>query len=54
VDLVELTDYPAPDDRDELAFTILNPPPTGFSYSLSGPQITITLLKTPLRDRRRR
>ena len=49
VDLVELTDYPAPDDRDELAFTILDPPPTGFSYSLSGQQITITAAESAVK-----
>lgn len=42
VDLVELTDYPAQDDLDELAYTVLNPQPTGFTYSLTGQQISIT------------
>src|SRR5690606_4638143 len=35
LDLVRLTTYPYPDDRDELAFTALPPLPVGFSYSLT-------------------
>ncbi len=36
IDLVRLTSYPYLDDIDELAFTVLNPLPEGFSYTLTG------------------
>ncbi|HRQ00080.1 MAG TPA: Ig-like domain-containing protein [Terrimesophilobacter sp.] len=41
IDLLRLTTYPYPDDVDELAYTALAPLPTGFSYSLTGQQLTI-------------
>lgn len=41
LDLVRLTTYPYPDDIDELAYTALPPLPTGFSYSLTGQQLTV-------------
>lgn len=41
LDLLRLTTYPYPDDLDELAYTALAPLPTGFSYSLTGQQLTI-------------
>jgi large repetitive protein len=42
IDLVELTNYPYQNDIDELAYTVLDPRPIGFSYSLSGQKLTIT------------
>ena len=41
IDLLRLTNYPYPDDLDELAFTALAPTPVGFSYALNGSQLTI-------------
>jgi hypothetical protein len=41
IDLARLTSYPYPEDRDELAFTVLDPQPTGFDYSLDGSQLTV-------------
>jgi hypothetical protein len=41
LDLLKLTDYPHPDDRDELAFRVLEPLPVGFSYTLSGSTLTL-------------
>ncbi len=41
IDLLRLTDYPYPDDIDELAYTALAPLPVGFSYTLTGQSLTI-------------
>lgn len=41
IDLLRLTDYPYPDDLDELAYTALAPIPVGFSYTLTGQTLTI-------------
>lgn len=41
IDLLRLTNYPYPDDLDELAYTILSPLPTGFSYALNGSMLTL-------------
>jgi hypothetical protein len=41
IDLVRLTNYPYPDDLDELAYTVLNPLPQGFSYTLTGQKLVI-------------
>ncbi|RNE63672.1 Ig-like domain-containing protein [Cryobacterium tepidiphilum] len=41
IDLSRLTTYPYPDDRGELAYTVLEPKPTGFSATLEGQQLTI-------------
>jgi hypothetical protein len=41
LDLLKLTTYPYPKDVDELAYTVLNPLPQGFSYSLTGQKLTI-------------
>ncbi len=41
IDLLRLTNYPYPDDLDELVFTAQAPQPTGFSYALNGSQLTI-------------
>lgn len=36
IDLAKLTNYPHPKDAAELAYTVLGPLPTGFSYTLTG------------------
>jgi hypothetical protein len=41
IDLLKLTDYPY-DDVDELVYSVLEPLPVGFSYSLSGSLLTLT------------
>lgn len=41
LDLVKLTKYPY-DDIDELAYTVLEPLPSGFSYELNGQRILVT------------
>jgi hypothetical protein len=41
LDLVRLTNYPYP-DVNELAYTILAPDPTGFSYQLDGQRLLVT------------
>lgn len=41
LDLLKLTNYPHPDDFDELAYRVLEPLPTGFSYTLSGSTLTL-------------
>ncbi|MDH6236474.1 Ig-like domain-containing protein [Cryobacterium sp. CG_9.6] len=41
IDLRKLTSYPYPDDVGELAFTVLDPKPTGFTWSLSGYELTL-------------
>ncbi len=41
IDLSRLTTYPYPDDRAELAYSILDPQASGFSTTLSGQQLTI-------------
>jgi len=47
IDLGKLTAYPYPDDRAELAYTVLEPKPTGFSYSIDGQLLTVrAALKT--------
>jgi hypothetical protein len=42
IDLTKLTDYPHPKDIDELAYTVLSSPPTGFSYTLTGQSLVLT------------
>ena len=42
IDLSKLTSYPYPDDLDELAFTILDPKPVGFTWSLTGTELSLT------------
>ena len=44
IDLTKLTSYPYPEDRDELTFTVLDPRPTGFGYTLDGGLLTVTAL----------
>lgn len=41
LDLLKLTNYPYLDDLDELAFRVLEPLPTNFSYTLSGSTLTL-------------
>ena len=41
LDLVRLTNYPYPDVK-ELAYTVLAPDPTGFSYQLDGQRLLVT------------
>ena len=41
IDLLRLTNYPYPDDLDELAYSILTPLPTGFTYALNGSTLTL-------------
>ena len=41
LDLLKLTNYPYPDDLNELAYTALAPLPVGFSYTLTGQTLTI-------------
>jgi hypothetical protein len=41
LDLVRLTNYPYPDDADELAYTVLTPPPVGFTYALNGTELSV-------------
>jgi len=41
LDLVRLTSYPYPDDLDELAYTVLDPLPVGFSYALNGTELSL-------------
>ena len=41
LDLLKLTTYPYPDDLDELAYSVLGPPPTGFGYALNGNTLTL-------------
>ncbi len=41
IDLTKLTSYPYPKDRGELTYTVLEPRPVGFSYTLDGQQLTL-------------
>ncbi|MDP9028184.1 MAG: Ig-like domain-containing protein [Actinomycetota bacterium] len=45
LDLVKLTNYPYP-DVNELAYTVLAPDPTGFTYTLNGQRLEITANET--------
>ncbi|TFD41928.1 tandem-95 repeat protein [Cryobacterium sp. TMT2-10] len=52
IDLTRLTSYPYPKDQAELAYTVLEPLPTGFTYSLDGQQLTLRAAEsTPKGDR---
>ncbi|MES2169412.1 MAG: Ig-like domain-containing protein [Actinomycetota bacterium] len=42
IDLTKLTNYPYPNDIGELTYTVLNPLPTGFSYTLTGQTLVLT------------
>ena len=42
LDLVKLTRYPYDDDIDELAYTVLEPLPSGFSYRLNGQRLLLS------------
>ncbi|TFD04330.1 fibronectin type III domain-containing protein [Cryobacterium sinapicolor] len=41
IDLTRLTSYPYPNDQAELAYAVLDPLPTGFSYRLDGQKLTL-------------
>ncbi|RXZ46502.1 fibronectin type III domain-containing protein [Agromyces fucosus] len=41
INLVKLTNYPYPSERDELAYRLLPPPTEGFRFSLDGSHLTI-------------
>ena len=41
IDLSKLTNYPHPKDAAELAYTVLNPLPAGFSYTLTGQTLSL-------------
>ncbi len=41
IDLTRLTNYPYPKDIGELSYTVLNPLPTGFSYTLTGQTLVL-------------
>ncbi|PJJ61566.1 Ig-like domain-containing protein [Compostimonas suwonensis] len=41
IELTKLTSYPYPDDLDELAYSILDPTPAGFTWSLDGQRLTL-------------
>ncbi|WBU38308.1 Ig-like domain-containing protein [Homoserinibacter sp. YIM 151385] len=42
LDLLRLTNYPYPDDLDELEFSPLAPLPEGFTYQLNGQRLVLT------------
>ncbi len=41
IDLLKLTDYPYPDDLDELVYSVLNPLPVGFTHALNDNILTL-------------
>ena len=41
IDLVKLTTYRYPDDMGQLVYTVLEPKPTGFSWTLDGQTLTV-------------
>ena len=41
IDLLALTNYPYEDDLDELAYSVLDPAPVGFTYRVSGSELTL-------------
>lgn len=49
IDLQKLTAYPYPDDQRELVYTVLEPKPTGFTYSLDKQQLTLHAVETTLK-----
>jgi hypothetical protein len=46
IDLTRLTSYPYPNDQAELAYTVLDPQPTGFSYALDGQTLTLRAMES--------
>ncbi|WP_255559909.1 tandem-95 repeat protein [Salinibacterium sp. M195] len=52
IDLLKLTNYPYPDDLDELAYSILSPLPEGFTYSLDGTELTLRANSTVFKGTR--
>src|SRR5665647_2855141 len=51
IDLRKLTAYPYPNDQAELAYTVLEPKPTGFAYSLDGQKLTLRAVETTPKGR---
>ncbi|WP_051972963.1 Ig-like domain-containing protein [Cryobacterium sp. MLB-32] len=49
IDLTKLTSYPYPADVDELVFTVLDPQPTGFTWSLNGHVLSLTAQNSTLK-----
>jgi len=41
IDLAKLTSYPYPSDVDELEFSVRDPQPSGFTWSLNGQQLSL-------------
>jgi len=41
IDLLKLTNYPYPDDLDELAYSVIEPVPVGFTYALNGTSLIL-------------
>ena len=41
ISLLKLTNYPHPEDVEDLVYSVIDPLPTGFSYELSGQTLTI-------------
>lgn len=41
LDLLRLTNYPYPDDLEELEYSVLGTPPAGFEYALNGTTLTL-------------
>ena len=41
IDLLKLTSYPYPNDLGQLVYSVLNPLPVGFSYTLDGSTLTL-------------
>lgn len=49
IDLLKLTNYPYPNDLDELAYTALAPLPVGFNYTLTGQTLSIQAKATAVK-----
>ncbi|TFC27706.1 fibronectin type III domain-containing protein [Cryobacterium sp. MDB1-18-2] len=48
IDLSKLTSYPYPNDQASLVYSVLDPKPVGFDYSLDGQQLTLHARTTTL------
>ncbi|TFB90800.1 tandem-95 repeat protein [Cryobacterium algoricola] len=48
IDLSKLTSYPYPNDQASLVYSVLDPKPVGFDYSLDGRQLTLHARTTTL------
>ncbi len=49
IDLLKLTNYPYPDDLNELAYTAVAPLPVGFNYTLTGQTLSIQAKATAVK-----